>query len=171
MANRTSRLDDAQTASRHVRIALGTELRSARLARGLRQTDVARAAHTSGSHVSRLERGEIEGVGLADLLRHGAVIGLRLSARFYPAGGGLRDQAQLALLQRLRAHIGDRFRWQLEAPINLPGDLRAFDALLIGPAASIAVEAITRLHDTQAQLRAATLKQRDGGVRRLSIVL
>ena len=104
-------------------------------------------------------------------MRHGAVVGLRLHARFYPAGGGLRDAAQLDLLRRLRARIGDRWSWQLEAPLNIAGDLRAFDALLSNPSATIAVEAITRLRDSQAQLRAAALKQRDGNVPRLVVLI
>ena len=41
-------------------------------------------------------------MGIADLARHGAAVGLRLHARFYPTGGGLRDAAQLDLLRRLR---------------------------------------------------------------------
>jgi hypothetical protein len=94
-----------------------------------------------------------------------------MHARFYPAGGGLRDAAQLDLLRRLRARIGDRWSWQLEAPLNIAGDLRAFDALLANPNATIAVEAITRLRDAQAQLRAATLKQRDSNVRRLVLLI
>jgi hypothetical protein len=110
-------------------------------------------------------------LALTDLARHGAAVGLKLHARFYPAGGGLRDAAQLDLLRRLRARIGDRWNWQLEAPLNIPGDLRAFDALLIRPDAAIAIEAITRLRDAQAQLRAAALKQRDGKVPRLVLLI
>jgi transcriptional regulator with XRE-family HTH domain len=171
MAGRVNHLDDAQTASHRLHAELGNELRNARLERGLRQTDVARSVHTSGSHVSRLERGEIGAVAIADLLRHGAVLGLRLRARFYPVGGGLRDEGQLALLRQLRARIGEAFHWQLEAPLNIPGDLRAFDALLTNRRATIAVEGITRLHDAQAQLRAVSLKQRDGRVDRLVLVV
>jgi hypothetical protein len=55
--------------------------------------------------------------------------------------------------------------------LKIPGDLRAFDALLARPDATIAVEAITRLRDAQAQLRAAALKQRDGNVPRLVLLI
>ena len=163
-------VDDAKIASRRLLMELGAELRDARMGRGLRQTDVARAASSSHSHVSRLERGEGL-VLLSDLARHGAAVGLRLHARFYPTGGGLRDAAQLDLLRRLRARIGDRWSWQLEAPLEIAGDLRAFDALLTRGDLRIAVEAITRLRDAQAQLRAAALKQRDGGVHRLVMLI
>jgi transcriptional regulator with XRE-family HTH domain len=156
---------------RRLQAELGLELREARLARGLRQSDVARAASSSISHVSRVELGLLPDLSIADTVRHGAVVGLKLHARFYPAGGGLRDAAQLDLLRRLRARIGDRWSWQLEAPLNIVGDLRAFDALLSRPGATIAIEAITRLRDAQAQLRAAALKQRDGQVPRLVLLI
>ena len=143
----------------------------ARLARGLRQTDVARAMSVSHARISRVEQGHLRDLAVADLTRHGAAVGLRLHARFYPAGGGLRDAAQLALLRRLHARIGDRWSWQLEAPLDLPGDLRAFDALLTRNGLRVAVEAITRFRDAQAQLRAAALKQRDGQVARLVVLI
>jgi len=156
---------------RRLQADLSSELRDARLARGLRQVDVARGITTSQARVSRVEHGRLAHLSVADLARHGAAVGLRLHARFYPAGGGLRDAAQLDLLRRLRARIGDRWSWTLEAPLDIPGDLRAFDAMLRNAEATIAVEAITRLRDAQAQLRTASLKQRDGRVGRLVILI
>lgn len=171
MANRVSKLAEANSRARRLQTELGSELREARLGRGLRLVDVARAASTSVSHISRVERGLTRDLGITHLARHAAAVGLKLHARFYPAGGGLRDAAQLDLLRRLRGRIGDRWSWQLEAPLNIPGDQRAFDALLTGPSTTIAVEAITRLRDAQAQLRAAALKQRDGNVPRLVLLI
>jgi len=171
MPNRERKVDRAAIVGRRLQAELGVELREARLARGLRQTDVARVAGSSTSQVSRLELGMAPDLSLADAVRYGAIVGLRLHARFYPAGGGLRDAAQLDLIRRLRARIGDRWSWTLEAPLKIPGDLRAFDALLTNPEATIAVEAITRLRDAQAQLRAAALKQRDGNVPRLVLLI
>lgn len=171
MANRISNRAEATSRARRLKAELGTELREARLGRGLRLGDVARAAGTSASHISRIERGLTRDLSVLHLADHGAIVGLKLHARIYPASGGLRDAAQLDLLRRLRARIGDRWRWQLEAPLNLPGDMRAFDALISNAHTTIAVEAITRLRDAQAQLRAATLKQRDGQVPRLVILV
>jgi transcriptional regulator with XRE-family HTH domain len=171
MANRVPKLAEANSRARRLQTELGSELREARLGRGLRLLDVARAISMSASHISRLERGLSGDLSVLHLVRHGAVVGLKLHARFYPAGGGLRDAAQLDLLRRLRARIGDRWRWQLEAPLNIAGDLRAFDALISNEQATIAVEAITRLRDAQAQLRAATLKQRDGNMPRLVLLI
>jgi transcriptional regulator with XRE-family HTH domain len=171
VANRISKLGEANSRARRLLADLGSELREARIGRGLRLMDVARAAGASASHISRIERGLTRDLGLLHLVRHGAVVGLKLHARFYPAGGGLRDAAQLDLLRHLRARIGDRWSWQLEAPLSIAGDLRAFAALLTNGEVTIAVEAITRLRDAQAQLRAAALKQRDGQVPRLVLLI
>ena len=171
MPTRERKVDRAAMVGRRLQAELGLELREARLARGLRQTDVARVTGFSSSSISRVELGLVPDLSIADAARHGVVVGLKLHARFYPTGGGLRDAAQLDLLRRLRARVGDRWNWQLEAPLNIPGDLRAFDALLTRPEATVAVEAITRLRDAQAQLRAAALKQRDGNVPRLVLLI
>lgn len=164
-------MDDATLRGLRLQVELGSELREGRLARGLRQTDVARVVGVSHARISRVEIGALRNLSVVDLSRHAATVGLKLHARFYPADGGLRDAAQLDLLRRLRARIGDRWHWQLEAPLNIPGDQRAFDALLSRGEASVAVEAITRLRDAQAQLRAAALKQRDGQVARLVMLI
>jgi transcriptional regulator with XRE-family HTH domain len=171
MPNRERKVDRAAILGRRLQTELGLELREARLARGLRQADVARVASSSTSRVSRVELGLEPDLSIADAVRHGAVVGLKLHARFYPTGGGLRDAAQLDLMRRLRARIGGRWSWQLEAPLNIAGDLRAFDALISNQTITVAIEAITRLRDAQAQLRAATLKQRDGNVPRLVLLI
>jgi transcriptional regulator with XRE-family HTH domain len=171
MANRVRQIDEAAIAGHRLQRELGAVLREARLARGLRQIDVARAMNVSHARVSRVELGVLRDLAVADAARHGAAVGLRLHARFYPTGAGLRDAAQLDLLRRLRARIAEAWSWQLEAPLNIPGDMRAFDLLLTRGGGTIAVEAITRLRDTQGQLREATRKQRDGQVSRLVILL
>jgi transcriptional regulator with XRE-family HTH domain len=171
MPNRVGSTDDATLRGRRLQAELGSDLREARLARGLRQIDVAQAISVSHAAISRVELGLLTGLSIADAVRHGAVVGLKLHARFYPVGGGLRDAAQLDLIRRLRARIGDRWRWQLEAPLDIAGDLRAFDALISNEQTTIAIEAITRLRDAQAQLRAAMLKQRDGNVPRLVLLI
>jgi transcriptional regulator with XRE-family HTH domain len=171
MANRTSRINDAAIAARRLQADLGDELREARLARGLRQREVATSLRRSRFHVSRVERGKRANVGIAEVALHAAAVGTRVHARLYPAAGGLRDAAQLALLRRLRARIGTAWAWQLEAPLPIAGDLRAFDALLRNGRTTIAIEAITRLRDAQAQLREATRKQRDGHAERLVLVV
>lgn len=171
MANRVSLIDEAAIAGHRLQSDLRAALREARLARGLRQIDVARAIEVSHARISRVETGLLRDLAIADVARHGAAVGLRLHARFYPSCSGLRDAAQLDLLRRLRARIGGTWSWQLEAPVNVPGDMRAFDLLLTGGGRTVAVEAITRLRDAQAQLREATRKQRDGQIPRLVILV
>jgi transcriptional regulator with XRE-family HTH domain len=171
MSTRVRSTGDAGLYGRRLQAMLGSDLREARLASGVGVRDVARSIGMSKSHVTRVELGLVRDLSIAGTARHAAGLGLKLHARLYPAGGGLRDAAQLDLLRRFRARIGDRWSWQLEAPLNIPGDLRAFDAMLRNGETTIAIEAITRLRDAQAQLRAAALKQRDGQVARLVIVL
>jgi hypothetical protein len=96
---------------------------------------------------------------------------LRLHLRLYPNGGPLRDQAQLALLQRLRPRLSPSWSAEAESPLPLQGDLRAWDLLLNNGKVTIGVEAVTRLRDIQALLRSVRQKQRDGRVTRVLVVL
>jgi len=164
MANRVRRASQTADAARRSLIELGAELREARLAAGLRQSDVARALGVSHTQVWRVEAARNSGARLRDLIHQARALGLALSLRVYPVGDRLRDQAQLALIRRLVSRISATWRVSLEAPVAGPGDLRAFDVLLTGPSGQVAVEAITRLRDVQAQVRAVRLKQRDAGV-------
>ncbi len=98
-----------------------------------------------------------------------AVLGKELSSRAYPAGPPIRDAAQRALLARLRARLAIGLRWRTEVPVRDrpsvgPLDHRAWDAAVDGPDWSLRVEAETRVRDVQALERKLTLKQRDGGV-------
>ena len=85
---------------------------------------------------------------------HAAAVGLKLVVKLYPVGGGTRDAAQD--VADFVARVGRPWRVKLEAPIPLPGDLRAVDVLLVSERVRIAVEVITRLADLQAQVRAAS---------------
>jgi hypothetical protein len=98
------------------------------------------------------------------------VLGLKASIKLYPLGGGLRDAAQARYVAHFVARIGNAWRIRLEAPLPMPGDLRAIDVLLEG-SVRIAVEVVTRLSDLQATLRAAQLKRHDVGADRLVIVV
>lgn len=117
------------------------------------------------------ERGEIVPDPI-QLARWGAVVGLDISIRAYAGGSPLRDAGQLRLLRRARAVIGDAWRWDTEAPVtDDPLERRAFDAILSRGEFRIGLEAISRLMDAQAQVRAATLKQEASGVDRMVLVL
>jgi hypothetical protein len=112
----------------------------------------------------RFERGDVDRVSIAAIGSCCAVVGLDLSIRAYPAGDPIRDRAQLALLERLRARLDPGLRWRTEVPLPIDGDLRAWDAEILGERPSpwrARVEAETRIADGQALERRLGLKARD----------
>jgi transcriptional regulator with XRE-family HTH domain len=149
---------------------IGTELRDARLAAGLSQRHVAQVAGLNQSRVSRTKRAERIPARIDELAAHCAALGLQLSLKAYPDGSPVRDEAQLRLLERLRARVDGRFGWRSEVPIADGGDLRAWDVCLDGPG-SIGVDAETRLYDIQALQRRCETKWRDSGVDRLVLLV
>ncbi len=139
----------------------------ARVGAGLSLREVAAACGASHQQLSRFERGELERVSLAEVGAWCAVVGLDLAIRGYPAGDPIRDRAQLALLERLRARLHPSLRWRTEVALPIEGDLRAWDAEITGrdPAPWRArVEAETRITDGQALERRLGLKFRDDPV-------
>ena len=94
----------------------------------------------------------------------GSVVGLDVRLKAYPGGDPIRDAGQARLLERLRRELHPSLRWRTEVPLPIPGDLRAWDAVIQGAGWRLAVEAETVLADIQALERKLTLKQRDGGV-------
>lgn len=98
-------------------------------------------------------------------------VGLDLSVRAYPAGKGIRDEAQLALIGRLKALVQHRWNWRTEVPVPLPGDQRAWDVVLRGSGVTIGVEAESRLRDIQALDRRVMLKLRDSGLDQVVILV
>jgi hypothetical protein len=125
----------------------------------------------SYSEVSRIERARLPGVSLEQLGRLFAVVGLDLSARSYPFGLPLRDAAQVELLARFEAVLHPSLRLRREVPLPRDADLRAWDGVVNGAGAAIAVEAETRLRDVQALLRRISLKRRDGDVTRVILLV
>ncbi len=150
---------------------LGEDLRAARVLAGLSQRAVARAARVSQATVSRAERGIPPFPDLIVLATHAQVIGLDLSVRCFPSAGPLRDVAHVRLLERFLARVAVSVVRRLEAPIRLPGDQRAWDALLVVDGKRIGVAAETRLRDAQALLRREQAKARDDGVDLLLVVV
>lgn len=171
MANRQSRIGEAARLADWVLREIGREFRVARILGGMKQGQVAAILHTSISHVSRVEHGLIKGVTIPQLYRHAAVVGLKPYIKLFPLVARPMDHAQLALFARFRERIGDAWHVIVEAPIPIPGDLRAADALLSIPGCRCLVEVITRLADLQAQLRSARRKVRDLEADRLIFVV
>ncbi len=112
----------------------------------------------------RIERGALSSLSIEQASRAAAVVGLRLSVKLYPVGDPLRDAAQRGLLERFRRHVPDGAQWGTEVPLPIPGDQRAWDALIGLHGRRAGCEAETRLLDLQALERRLALKLRDGDV-------
>lgn len=152
-------------------MSIADEFRSARLAAGLSQAAVARASGISTSQISRIERAQLATVSIARLSKIAVVLGLDLSVRVYPAGGPLRDQAQIALIGRFRARVGPGLRIRTEVVFEIAGDLRAWDVVVDGGSEPVAVDAETRVRDWQALERRFALKVRDSGIRQVILLV
>lgn len=150
---------------------IGDELRTARHILGVTLRQLGPAVGASASEISRRELGKSQRLTGEKLALHAAAVGLRLSIKLWPVGGGVRDAAQARYVAAFVARVGRPWSVTLEAPIPLPGDLRAVDVVLTKGALRLAVEVITRLADLQAQVRAAELKARDLGATRLVLVI
>ena len=171
MAIRTRGIDEARHRWSRSAAELGDELRTARYIRNLTLRQLAAAIGVSPSEVSRRELGKSTRLTGEKLAVHAAAVGLKLSVKLYPLGGGVRDTAQARYIATFVARVGRLWSVTLEAPIPIAGDLRAVDVLLAKGSVRVAVEVITRLADLQAQIRAAQLKARDIGATRLIIVI
>lgn len=164
-------VDRGSRTADQLRRALGAELREARLAAGLSLMAVGSAARLSYSEVSRIERARLPAVSVDQLARLLAVVGMDLSARAYPFGVPLRDVAHVALVERLRSRLSPTLRLRTEVALPESGDQRAWDAVIYGAGEPIAVEAETRIRDVQALTRRIALKQRDGGMSRVVLLV
>jgi transcriptional regulator with XRE-family HTH domain len=171
MPTRERLIDRGIRRGRYLRQEAGRELREARVAAGVSQAALGSAVGISGSEVSRIEAGVRASVPLDRLARAFAVVGMELSVRPYPATPPIRDAAHVELLRRFRQRCAATWRWEAEAPVDLPGDLRAWDAALTGADVRIGVEAETRVRDIQALLRRVEGKRRDSHLDRVLVVV
>jgi transcriptional regulator with XRE-family HTH domain len=164
-------IDRGRERGRRLRIELGRELREARLAAGLSQARLGRAAGIHASTVGRIERAEIVSASVQRFAELFALVGQELAARGYPVGPPIRDRGQVGLLTRFRARVRGEWLWRFEVPSGGAGDLRAWDAVLTHGQARVAVEAETRLGDIQALMRRIEIKCRDSGMDRVLLVV
>ncbi len=162
MGTRERTIDRAIANASKIRVAVGRELREARLTAGLSQREAGSAVLMSHSQVSRIERGALANVTVDQLSRLAAPVGLALSVRAFPASDPIRDVAHVRLLERLRGELHPSLAWRTEVPLPIPGDLRAWDGVITGADWKVAVEAETRVADAQALQRRLARKIRDG---------
>ena len=147
------------------------EFHEARVGAAVSQEMIGKAIGRSTAWVSWTESGANRSLSIVDASRMLACVGLDLSVRGYPAGRGVRDEAQLELIERIRLVVASSWAWRTEVPIPIAGDPRAWDVVLRGPGGSIGVEAETRLRDIQAVDRRVMLKLRDSGLDRAIILV
>jgi hypothetical protein len=110
-------------------------------------------------------------VSVVFLARLFAVVGLDLSARGYPGPPPLRDAASVRLGTRFHSLVHPSVRWAVEVPLPRPGDQRRWDAMLSGRGWRYGVEVETGPRDAQALAGRLQLKQRDGDVDGIILVL
>src|SRR5688500_7596965 len=171
MPSRTRAIDEARRLWARTATELGDQLRTGRHVRAATQGQIGRALGVSPSEISRRELGRSRRLTGEELAVHAAAVGLKVSVKLFPVGGGIRDAAQARYIAAFVARVGRLWTVTLEAAVPVPGDLRAVDVLLSAGPLRVAVEVITRLVDLQAQIRAAELMARDIGATRLIIAV
>jgi transcriptional regulator with XRE-family HTH domain len=164
MATSGRRLAVAIADARAIRRAIGDEIRQARLNTGLSQLAAGLAVGMSHAQLGRIERAELRGLTVDQVVRACTSVGLRASIRAFPSGDPLRDAAHLALIDRLRRELPPAASMRTEVPVVPAGDLRAWDAIVRIGHETMAIEAETRLRDLQALERRLALKMRDGRI-------
>ena len=145
---------------RRVRADIGLARRGA----GLSLDAVGAACGISGSAAWRIERGITRTVDVRTLACLGAAVGLDVRLRAFPAGDPIRDAGQQRLLERVRLRCHPSVAWAREVALPIEDDRRAWDAVIQGDGWRVGVEAETVLDDLQAVERRLSLKQRDGGM-------
>lgn len=163
--------DRASRRARRFLVQVGEEIRRLRRRAGLSQAGLGTLVGISQSHVSRIEAGQVLPLSIMLAARLLATVGAELSVRAFAAAIPLHDAAQLRILDRLRAILHSSLRLKTEVTLGIPGDARAFDAVVIGPGILAAFEVVARIEDVQALERALNLKRRDGGVSVLILVV
>jgi transcriptional regulator with XRE-family HTH domain len=174
MSTRERLIDRGRRNATADRIKIGHEIRVARAILGRSLDSVGADAGMSGVHVGRIERGVVATVGIDQLARLGALVGLDVRVRAYPAPGAVVDAGQVALLGRLRGRLPSQLGLRTEVPLPIRGDQRAWDAMidrLLGADDHLPVEAESRLVDGQAQIRRIMLKLRDSGLDHVLVVV
>ncbi|MEW5991590.1 MAG: hypothetical protein AB1736_09660 [Chloroflexota bacterium] len=164
MASRNDRANLGRWNAGLIRVDIGRDVRAARANAGISLRTAGAAADMSHAQFGRIERGVLQNLTVDQASRACAAVGLRLVARAYPDGGPVADAPQLALLGRFRARLPQAAGWATEVPLAIPGDRRAWDAVVTLAGNRIAVEAEARLRDIQALERRIALKQRDDAV-------
>ena len=150
---------------------LGEEIRASRRAAGLSLAEAAAATGISGAELSRIERALAPWLDVLTASRVCAVVGLDLSVRAFPGGKPLWDAAHARMFAAFRDLLGPGLRLRAEVPVTNGRDARGWDGILDDRNAMAAVELESKVTDGQALARRLALKQRDGQVSCLILVI
>jgi transcriptional regulator with XRE-family HTH domain len=164
-------LQEADALARRIRFEMGREVRGSRLDAGFSLRTSAARVQMSHAQLGRIERGQLQDLTIGQLSRACAAVGLRLHVRAIPGTGMAMDAGQLALLGRLRQQLPVGVEVRTEVVLPLPGDRRAWDAVLGLDPEDTALEAEARLRDIQVVDRRCALKLRDSGFRRMVLLV
>ena len=170
MATTERSIDRARRRATEDLRTLGGEIRRARTASGVSLREVESRTGVGYAQLSRFERA-LTVLDLTDIYVVAGSVGLDVRIRAWPGGDPIRDAGQARLLNRLRRELHAAIRWRTEVPLPIPGDLRAWDAMIGGSGWRLAVEAETVLSDVQAVERRLALKRRDGGVEHVLLLV
>jgi transcriptional regulator with XRE-family HTH domain len=171
VATKTRAVDEGTRIGKRLLAQLGATAREARIAAGLSQAELGRALGVSRTAVARWESGLFAAATVLDLARALRVLGLELRFTTFPVGSPLRDAGHLKLIERVLSHVVPPLRYQTDAPLPNPGDMRAWDILLALDHRRVAIEVETALRDLQDLVRRINTKRRDGGIDGLVLVL
>lgn len=150
-----------------------SELRDARIVEGLSQRQMAEELGVSQAQVWRLEADEV-GVAVTRLSEMASILGLEMAITLHPIGDPVRDKGQQAVGKRFDGVLSPAWWVTSEALLPMPGDLRSWDKLLRLRGqypCLVGVDLETRIRDIQALVRRTRLRERDGGVDHILIVL
>jgi transcriptional regulator with XRE-family HTH domain len=146
------------------------ELRRERQTANLSQRAVAAEIGWHQSALNRLERFDALNVPLVRIVEIAAVLGLDVSLGLHRIGDPIHDKASEALIARFLAIVSPAYRVVREALLPSGGQ-RSWDVLLRLGAVLVGVELVTRVRDVQALVRLIRLRERDGGVDHVLLVL
>jgi transcriptional regulator with XRE-family HTH domain len=140
------------------------DIRRSRTGAGLSLRAASKAAGIDHATLWRFERGMATALNVEEIAAVGAVVGLDIRLRAFPAGDPIRDAGQQRLLERLRRILHPSLTWRTEVPLPDDFERRAWDAMIGATAWRIAVDAETVLADVQAVERRFNLKAADTGL-------
>lgn len=147
-------------------VRVGSIIRSVRIRRGMRQSDVAAAAAVSQGLVSAIEGGDIEATSLRLLRRVAAAVGVSIQLELRWRGADLAkllDERHASIVQQVVERLTG-LGWIVlpEQTFNIRGERGSIDVLCWFPAsrAVLVVEVKTRLVDLQDLLSTLDRKRR-----------